>query len=145
MYLGSPGMPMFPALNFYPDRAIWMQSFAWDFQESRSPAGAGCWKYKTNSHCALSQACQVVTLWVHNSLCVHTVDLLPLQCILDAPILLSFPRMLLFLFSSSTNLYLYFHKLPVRLHWCLRSKLCPGVQSQNWTLEFQTLRPTVAP
>lgn len=54
-----------------------------------------------------------VKLWLSEcttvSLCVHTVDLLPLQCILDAPILLSFPRMLLFLFSSSTNLYLYFH------------------------------------
>ena len=51
-----------------------------------------------------------VELWLCTAvgLCAYQVDLLPLQCIRDAPILLSFPRKLLFLFSSATNFYLNF-------------------------------------
>lgn len=147
-FWGSPGMSMFFTLSFYPGRAIWMQSFAWDPQESRSPAGAGCWEYKTNSHCTLSQACHAVTVWVHNSQSVCTYSALAASAVLWMyPHYWALPESYCFSFLPPQILTFIFtlppvglaRRLPDRLHGCLRSKLRPGAWSQNWILS-----PTVA-
>jgi len=88
------------------------------------------------------------------SVCVHTKWTC---CLCNAfgmhPYYWAFPESYYFFFLPPQIFILIFalpsvglaRKLPVRLHWCHRSKLCPEAQSQSWTLELQTLSPAVAP
>lgn len=78
----------------------------------------------------VSQTCWAVQLWVHSSLCC---------CY--SPILLSFPEKpyvfflppQILVFISTLPPVNLPRKLPVRLHWCFRSRLCPGA---HWALQI---------